>query len=119
MWLAGGSLLVSVVFWEAYRPFESRIVPELHRRLLASLELNYVEAIISGNTAVKWGVVVEEKRRRMEFNLRFESHNLAKWSRKSPGYAKVLVSLKPWMKSWPNYCFDVLKIQVDCEGFVQ
>lgn len=55
----------------------------------------------------------------MEFNLRIKSHNLEKGFGKSPSQIKVFVSIKPWMKGWPDYCLDVLQIDVDGERFVQ
>lgn len=102
----------------AYRPFESRVVLEFHRRLHVALQFNYAEVVGSDNTAVKWRSLIEEKRWCMQLNQRFQSHNLAKWFWESLSYAKVCVSVKPWMKGWPNHCLDVLQVHVDSKRLV-
>jgi hypothetical protein len=59
-------------FWGitlTYRPFETWIVLEFHGGDVAGWQLNYADVVISGNTAVKRSIIVEEKRRRMQLSL--------------------------------------------------
>lgn len=93
-----------------HRSLKSWVVPELHRRNSASLELNYVDTVISVCAPEKGDIVVQEKRRRMDFDQGFEYHNLAKRFGQSSSYAKILVSVQPRVETWPDNCLDVLQI---------
>ena len=69
-----------------------------------------MDIVISVGAPEKGDIVVQEKRRGMDFDQGFEYHDLAKRFGQSSSYAKILVSVQPRVETWPDNCLDVLQI---------